>query len=69
LIKEPGNPELAGYEKWYNQLVASLRVIIEHTIVGIKIIRIVRYKIQSYKEKLRDQDMLIAGILYRLGDL
>jgi len=39
---------------------AAQRVLIEHAIGGVKVWRIVKDKIRSYRHNLRDEVMLIA---------
>ena len=65
-VKKPRNQELSAYDKLYNQLLASLRVVVEHTIAAVKRIRIVKEKIRLHGQHVRDQVMLIACGLHNL---
>ena len=65
-VKKPRNGELTAYDKLYNQLLASLRVAVEHTIGAVKRIRIVKDKIRLHGQVARDQVMLIACGLQNL---
>lgn len=59
-VKKPRGKELTDAQKQENKTKASQRVLVEHAIGGIKIWRIVKDKIRSYRHKLRDEVMLIA---------
>lgn len=59
-VKKPKGKELTDAQKQENKMKASQRVLVEHAIGGIKIWRIVKDKIRSYRHKLRDEVMLIA---------
>jgi hypothetical protein len=52
--------ELTPQQKQENKNKASQRVLIEHAIGGVKVWRIVKDKIRSYRHILRDEVMLIA---------
>ena len=65
-VKKPRNGELTAFDKLYNQLLASLRVAVEHTIGAVKRIRIVKDKIRLHGQVARDQVMLIACGLQNL---
>ena len=65
-FKKPRNGQLPDYEKLYNQLLASLRVSVEHVMAGVKRIRIVKDKIRLQKDRVRDSVMLIACGLHNL---
>jgi hypothetical protein len=64
--KKPREGRLSNNQKAYNQLLASLRVSIEHVIAGVKRLRIVKEKIRLKKEHIRDKVMLIACGLHNL---
>jgi len=58
--KKPKGKELTDKQKRENKKKASQRVVIEHAIGAVKVWRIVKDKIRSYRHKLRDEVMLIA---------
>ena len=59
-LKKPKGKELSQQQKQQNKEKASERVVIEHAIGQVKVWRIVKEKIRSYRHKLRDEMMLIA---------
>jgi hypothetical protein len=59
-LKKPKGKELSQEQKQQNKEKASERVVIEHAIGQVKVWRIVKEKIRSYRHKLRDEVMLIA---------
>jgi hypothetical protein len=65
-IKKPPHRELSEVDKCYNQLLASVRVKVEHVMAGVKRIRIVKDKIRLHGELTRDKVMLIACGLHNL---
>lgn len=65
-VKKPRKGELSGFDKMYNQLLASLRVKVEHVMAGVKRIRIVKDKIRLHGQQVRDRVMLIACGLHNL---
>lgn len=65
-FKKPAKGRLSEYDKLYNQLLASIRVKIEHVMAGVKRIRIVKDKIRLHHDDVRDQLMLIACGLHNL---
>ena len=65
-IKKPHHTELNHGDKLYNQLLASVRVKVEHVMAGVKRIRIVKDKIRLHGELIRDKVMLIACGLHNL---
>lgn len=65
-VKKLPNQELPELDKQYNQLLASVRVKVEHVMAGVKRIRIVKEKIRLKTEQVRDQVMLIACGLQNL---
>jgi hypothetical protein len=58
--KKPPRQELTENQKQENKMKASQRVVIEHVIGAVKVWRILKDKIRSYRHKLRDEVMLIA---------
>jgi hypothetical protein len=64
--KKPRKGQLSAKQKAFNQLLASLRVNVEHVIAGVKRLRIVKEKIRLKKDHIRDQAMLIACGLHNL---
>lgn len=65
-VKKPRKAELTDFDRMYNQLLASLRVSIEHTVAGVKRIRVTKEKIRLHGEQVRDKVMLIACALHNL---
>jgi len=65
-VRKPRGKELSDYDKLYNQLLASLRVKVEHVMAGVKRVRIVKDKIRLHREQIRDQVMLLACSLHNL---
>src|SRR5688572_1738452 len=63
-VKKPKGKELTDEQKQENKTKASQRVVIEHAIGQIKVWRIVKDKIRSYRHKLRDEVLLIACALH-----
>lgn len=59
-FKKPKGKELSQQHKQQNKKKASERVVIEHAIGQVKVWRIVKEKIRSYRHKLRDEVMLLA---------
>jgi len=60
LEKKPRGKELTPVQKQENKNKASQRVLIEHAIGQVKVWRIVKDKIRSYRHNLRDEVMFIA---------
>ena len=65
-VKKLPNQELSELDKQYNQLLASIRVKVEHVMAGVKRVRIVKDKIRLKTEQVRDQVMLIACGMHNL---
>ena len=59
-VKKPKGKELNQEQKQENKRKASTRVLVEHAINQVKVWRIVKDKIRSYRHQLRDEVMLIA---------
>jgi hypothetical protein len=55
--KKPRGQELAAEAKRDNQLIAQIRIRVEHAIGGVKRYRMVKDKIRTWKENFRDQVM------------
>ena len=53
--KKPKNKELTDDQKSENQLIASIRIVAEHAIGGVKRCRILKDTIRLYCAKLRDK--------------
>ena len=53
--KKPRNKELTDDQKAENQLIASIRIVAEHAIGGVKRCRILKDTIRLYCAKLRDK--------------
>ena len=53
-IKKPRNGELTSKQKFENQIIASVRVVVEHAIGGVKRCRIVKDTIWLYNYTIRD---------------
>ena len=64
--KRPRNGTLTAEEKADNQWISHIRIIVEHSIGGVKIYRIVRDVIRHWCPALRDQVMEICCGLYNL---
>jgi hypothetical protein len=58
--KKPRAKELTLEQKHENKKKAQQRVLVEHAINQVKVWRIVKEKIRSYRHQLRDEVMLIA---------
>lgn len=64
--KKPKNKELSDLQKATNQLLNSFRVSLEHTISGVKRLRIVKDILRLKGYAVRDQVMLLACGLHKL---
>jgi len=64
--KKPKGRELTNYQKEVNALIASIRVKVEHTIAGIKRVKIIRNQIRLHGWQARDRMMNIACGLHNL---
>ena len=65
-VKKPKQGSLSEQDKLYNQLLASVRVKVEHVMAGVKRMRIVKDKIRLVGHKVREVVMLIACGLHNL---
>jgi len=59
-VKKPRGKELIQEQKIENKEKATQRVIVEHTINQVKVWRIVKDKIRSFRQNLRDEVIFIA---------
>ena len=64
--KKPHNGTLTDEEKADNQWISHIRVLVEHSIGGVKIYRIVHDIIRHWCPYIRDQVMEICCGLYNL---
>ena len=58
--KKPRGGELSEYDKAHNQLIASVRIVIEHVIAGVKRCRIVKDVFRNTKDGYADMVMALA---------
>ncbi len=58
--KKPKDKELTNYQKELNGLIASIRVTVEHTIAGIKRLKIIRNQIRLHGWQARDRALAVA---------
>ena len=64
--KKPKGKELTQEQKDKNKEISSKRVLIEHAIGGVKILRIVKDEIRIYKETTRNMVMKTACAIHNL---
>ena len=64
--KKPHNGRLSDEEKADNQWISHIRVLVEHSIGGVKVYRIVHDVIRHWCSDIRDQVMTICCGLYNL---
>jgi hypothetical protein len=64
--KKPKGGTLSDEEKADNQWISHIRVLVEHSIGGVKIYRIVHDVIRHWCPYIRDQVMVICCGLYNL---
>ena len=64
--KKPKGRELSEEQKMKNKEISSKRVLIEHAIGGVKILRIIKDEIRIYKETTRNLVMKIACAIHNL---
>jgi hypothetical protein len=64
--KKPRNGALIDEEKADNQWISHIRVLVEHSIGGVKVYRIVHDVIRHWCPYIRDQVMVICCGLYNL---
>ena len=65
-IKKPKGKELTEEEKVHNKAISKVRVLIEHSISGVKRCRIVKDRLRNWKQEFADTVMLIACGLHNL---
>jgi hypothetical protein len=64
--KKPRNGTLSDEEKADNQWISHIRVLVEHSIGGVKVYRIVHDVIRHWCSDIRDQVMSVCCGLYNL---
>ena len=64
--KKPKGKELSQEQKDKNKEISSKRVLIEHVIGSVKILRIIKDEIRIYKETVRNMIMKIACAIHNL---
>ena len=64
--KKPRNGTLTEDEKAENQWLSHIRVLVEHSIAGVKVYRIVHDVIRHWCPDIRDQVMEVCCGLYNL---
>jgi hypothetical protein len=64
--KKPRKGRLSDEEKADNQWISHIRVLVEHSIGGVKVYRIVHDVIRHWCSDIRDQVMAICCGLYNL---
>lgn len=64
--KKPKGAELSPEQKQMNKTISSKRILIEHAIGGVKILRILKDELRIYKEKTRNLIMQIACAIHNL---
>ncbi len=62
--KKPKNGELTSEQKAENKLIASIRIVVEHAISGVKRCRIVKETIRLYDYHLRDNVLAVCSALH-----
>jgi hypothetical protein len=65
-VKKPKGRSLTREQKAKNKAISSKRVLVEHAIGGVKILRIVKDEIRIYKETTRNLVMKIACAIHNL---
>lgn len=67
--KKPKGADLTKFQKKENQLIASVRIVVEHAIGGVKRCRIVKEIIRIYNADIRDRVIETCAALhnYRLA--
>jgi hypothetical protein len=63
-FKKPKNKELSFSQKIYNKMLASTRVVIEHSNSGIKRLRMIKDTIRVHNTEFRDTVMVVACALH-----
>lgn len=62
--KKPKNAELTKDQKAENELIAAIRIVVEHAISGVKRCRIVKETIRLYDYHLRDNVLAVCTALH-----
>lgn len=62
--KKPKNGELTKIQKQENQLIASIRIVVEHAIGGLKKCRIIKEIIRIYNADIRDRVVETCAALH-----
>jgi hypothetical protein len=62
--KKPRNGELNKIQKQENQLIASIRIVVEHAIGGLKKCRIIKEIIRIYNTDIRDRVVETCAALH-----
>jgi hypothetical protein len=65
-VKKPKGKELTEEQKNKNKKISSKRILIEHAIGGVKILRIVKDEIRIYNEVVRNMIMKIACAIHNI---
>ena len=63
-FKKPKGGELTFSQKLYNQMLASTRVVVEHTNSGVKRLRIIKDTLRIHSSDFRDTVMLVGCALH-----
>lgn len=64
--KKPKGVELTEEQREENRRISSARVIVEHAIGSVKVLRIIKDQIRIYKETVRNLVMKIACAIHNL---
>ena len=64
--KKPKGKELSVAEAWFNQIISSVRIVVEHVIAGVKRCRIVKDILRLTKAGISDRVMEVACGLHNL---
>ena len=62
--KKPKGQALSPADKWLNRLISGTRIVVEHTIAGVKRCRIVKDVLRNTKAGFSDQVMEVACALH-----
>lgn len=68
-FKKPKNKELSFSRKIYNKILASTRVVIEHSNSGIKRLKMIKDTIRVHNTEFRDEVMVVACALHNFRTL
>ena len=66
-FKKPKNKELSFTQKIYNKMLASTRVVIEHSNSGVKRLKIIKDTIRVHSTEFRDTVMVVACALHNFN--